>query len=71
MRLRLINEREGKLGAYSQPCKAKVSGKKATFVKVMKHNLYILLHYPGDALGAPMWLIYHFFWKRWKIACGM
>lgn len=42
----------------------KTAGKMRAIKKILKHNLHILTHYPGDALWAPVWIVYHWCWKR-------
>lgn len=33
-------------------------------VDMMKHSLHMSVHYGQESLWAPIWHIYHFFWKR-------
>lgn len=42
----------------------KMHGKVLAIKKILKHNLHLLTHYPGDTLWAPIWIVYHWFWKR-------
>ena len=39
-------------------------GKMRAIKKILKHNLHLLTHYPADALWAPVWIVYHWCWKR-------
>lgn len=32
----------------------------------MKHGSHLLTHYPSEVLWTPIWLVYHWFWKRNK-----
>lgn len=32
--------------------------------KILKHNLHLLAHYPMEAFWAPLWIVYHWCWKR-------
>ncbi len=32
----------------------------------ISHGCHLLLHYPSEVLWTPVWLIYHWFWKRNK-----
>lgn len=32
----------------------------------LSHGCHLLLHYPSEILWTPVWLIYHWFWKRQK-----
>ena len=31
---------------------------------VLQHNLHLLKHYPSDVIWAPIWIVYHYIWKR-------
>lgn len=42
----------------------KTTGKMRSIKKILKHNLHLLTHYPGDTLWAPIWIVYHWCWKR-------
>lgn len=42
----------------------KTTGKMRAIKKILKHNLHLLTHYPGDTLWAPVWIVYHWCWKR-------
>ena len=42
----------------------KTTGKKRAIKKILKHNLHLLTHYPGDTLWAPVWIVYHWCWKQ-------
>ncbi len=33
----------------------------------MAHGSHLLLHYPSEVIWTPIWLVYHWFWKRSKI----
>ena len=33
--------------------------------KILKHNLHLLAHYPMEVFWAPVWIVYHWCWKRW------
>ncbi len=39
-------------------------GKMNTFLSVTKHNMHLLWHYPSDVIWAPIWFVYHWFWKK-------
>lgn len=39
-------------------------------VEIARRNLHLLSHYESDALAAPFYYIWHFFWKRIQI-CKM
>lgn len=36
----------------------------APFATRIQHNWHLATHYPSEFFWAPVWLIYHFFWKR-------
>lgn len=42
----------------------RTTGKMRSIKKILKHNLHLLTHYPGDTLWAPIWIVYHWCWKR-------
>ena len=46
---RLINGRKGKWSAIT---------------KILRHNFHLLTHYPEDTIWAPVWIVYHWCWKR-------
>ena len=31
---------------------------------VIQHNLHLLKHYPSDVIWAPIWIVYHWGWKK-------
>lgn len=33
----------------------------------LQHAMHVLRRYPQEALGMPVWMVYHFVWKRTKI----
>ena len=33
-------------------------------INMMRHSAHLALHYGHEALWAPIWHVYHFFWKR-------
>lgn len=32
-----------------------------------KHWAHLLLHYPSEVIWSPIWIVYHWFWKRNKL----
>ncbi len=40
------------------------TGKINAVKNILKHNWHLLLHYPLDVVWAPIWIIYHWCWKR-------
>lgn len=54
----------GNFGHHDERLKTDVKGKRGAVKKVLKHNLHLLTHYPEDTLWAPVWIVYHWCWKR-------
>jgi len=55
----------GNFGHYDERLKTnKGKGKFSAVTKILKHNLHLLSHYPADVIWAPMWIGYHWCWKR-------
>ena len=55
----------GNFGHHDKRLKdKKTTGKKRAIKKILKHNLHLLTHYPADTLWAPVWIVYHWCWKR-------
>lgn len=52
----------GNFGHYDKRLKHG-KGKIATFVDIVKHNLRLFRHYPGDSIWASSWLVFHRLWK--------
>ena len=44
--------------------KTKTKTKTTAVKKILRHNLHLLTHYPGDTLWAPVWIVYHWIWKQ-------
>lgn len=45
--------------------KIKVKSKLAQpFVTRIQHNWHLATHYPSEFFWAPVWLVYHYIWKR-------
>lgn len=57
----------GNFGHHDERLKTngKHSGKLGAVKKILKHNLHLLAHYPTEVLWAPVWIVYHWCWKRW------
>lgn len=36
----------------------------APFATRIQHNWHLATHYPSEFFWAPIWLVYHYFWKR-------
>lgn len=41
-------------------------GRYAMQLQNIRHSTHLLFHYPSEVLWMPLWLIWHFFWKRYK-----
>lgn len=41
-------------------------GRYAIQLQNIRHSTHLLFHYPSEVLWMPLWLIWHFFWKRYK-----
>lgn len=57
----------GNFGHYDERLKtnSKHTGKLEAIKKILKHNQHLLAHYPMEVLWAPVWIVYHWCWKRW------
>ncbi|MGM9747459.1 MAG: hypothetical protein ACI3ZN_01545, partial [Candidatus Cryptobacteroides sp.] len=62
----LLNEimQNGNFGHYDSRIKKLTSGKLQFLWSNIQHNWHLVTHYPSESFWAPMWLMYHFFWKR-------
>lgn len=56
----------GNFGHYDERLKCDVNGKKGAVMKVLRHNMHLLVHYPSDVLWAPIYFLWHFGWKRFR-----
>lgn len=55
----------GNFGHYDERLKSnKRKGKVGAVAKILKHNLHLLAHYPADVIWTPVWIVYHWVWKR-------
>ena len=55
----------GNFGHHSEKGKRwKKYGKVFGAMTIAQHNLHLVRHYPMDALTAPLWPVWHYFWKR-------
>lgn len=51
--------------AHHDERKIKVKSKLAQpFVTRIQHNWHLATHYPSEFFWSPVWLVYHFIWKR-------
>ena len=56
--------RGGNFGHYDKRLSNSPDGKIGSVWRVIKHNLHLLSHYPADVLWAPIWIVWHWCWKR-------
>lgn len=55
---------DGNFGLHDERLSGVSTGKIGTVKRIVKHNLRLLAHYPADTLWAPIWIVYHWCWKR-------
>lgn len=62
----LLNEvmQNGNFGHHDERVKKVGSGKMQFLFGNVQHNLHLATHYPSEFFWAPIWLVYHYFWKR-------
>lgn len=58
--------RGGNFGHYDKRLSNSPDGKIGSVWRVIKHNLHLLSHYPADVLWAPVWIVWHWVWKKTK-----
>ena len=54
----------GNFGHHDERLSNGSKGKLSAIRKILRHNLHLLTHYPGDTLWAPVWIVYHWCWKK-------
>lgn len=59
----------GNFGKHDERRAKKLKGKKGVVLNVLKHNWHLLLHYPSEVLWTPVYVVWHFCWKRCKTIC--
>jgi len=62
----LLNEvmQNGNFGHHDERVKKVGSGKMSELWRNVQHNWHLASHYPSEFLWQPIWLAYHYFWKR-------
>lgn len=55
----------GNFGHHDERLSNSSKGKLSAIRKILRHNLHLLRHYPGDTLWAPVWIVYHWCWKKY------
>lgn len=58
--------RGGNFG-QSDPHSGKATSRAGILLQVCRHDMHLATHYGSDAVFAPLWYIWHFFWKRFTI----
>ena len=56
----------GNFGHHDERLNFNGRGKFAAVSKILKHNYHLLSHYPSDVVWAPVWVGWHWMWKRMK-----
>lgn len=54
----------GNFGHHDKRLSGGPSGKIGTVCRIVKHNIHLLFHYPADVLWAPVWIVWHWWWKQ-------
>ena len=54
----------GNFGHHDERNMVNVSGKKGSVLRILRHNWHLLAHYPSEALWAPIYFVWHYFWKK-------
>ena len=54
----------GNFGHHDERLSNNSKDKLSAIRKILRHNLHLLMHYPGDTLWTPVWIVYHWCWKR-------
>lgn len=55
----------GNFGKYDSRIN-RLGGKFGYVHQVIRHNLHLLRHYPADVVWAPVWIVWHWIWRKWK-----
>ena len=54
----------GNFGHHDERIKKVGKGKWQSVFATLQHALHVLRRYPSEALWMPVWMVYHFIWKR-------
>lgn len=54
----------GNFGHHDERIKKVGRGKWQSVFATLQHALHVLRRYPSEALWMPVWMVYHFVWKR-------
>lgn len=56
----------GNFGTHDERLDDRLKGRFGAVIRILAHNLHLVFHYPGEVLWAPVWIVYHWFWKRFQ-----
>ena len=56
----------GNFGHHDERLNCNGRGKFTAVCKILKHNYHLFSHYPSDVVWSPIWVIWHWMWKRMK-----
>ena len=54
----------GNFGHHDERIKKVGKGKWQSVFATLQHAMHVLRRYPSEALWMPVWMAYHFIWKR-------
>ena len=54
----------GNFGHHDERIKKVGKGKWLSVFANLQHAMHVLKRYPSEALWVPVWMVYHFIWKR-------
>lgn len=54
----------GNFGHHDERIKKVGKGKWQSVFATLQHAMHVLRRYPSEALWMPVWMVYHFIWKR-------
>ena len=62
----LLNElmQNGNFGHHDERIKKVGHGKMGELWRNLQHNWHLASHYPAELIWQPVWLAYHWVWKR-------
>lgn len=54
----------GNFGHYDDRL-GSVGGKWQEVKRIIRHNMHLLAHYPSDVVWTPVWIAWHWGWKKY------
>ena len=54
----------GNFGHHDERIRKVGKGKWQSVFSTLQHAMHVLRRYPSEALWMPVWMVYHFIWKR-------